>query len=459
MFDLPRGVHISPKRLSQTVILPIRMGSIKKGVVMSSSTMIASGIRDSNSVNATRLRELDTFEEFFWLMEQSAPLFHVVIAEVNGPTNIGQWQEAMDAMQIRYPLLSASIRKVPGKRPFFEKVPDVSMPLLIRPLRDGLVLEEEMEKELQIPFGDGSGPLTRATVFHAPDRSVVMFSTHHSSLDGKSHLLLMHDLLATVAGENLGEPLEIQPGLGQLLGLPAPAEYEKKLEIRSIAPEDGVVERSGARVQRAQLDVEETESVLRRAREEGTTVHSALVAALTLAGKRYSKEWNVGPVRCMSPIDMRRALKMPGAAGMLISAHHAEVLTPDGASFWDIARAVREDMLPAQAKDGALQILSALSSMVTEERNSLDLYRSVLNGPLAHELMVSNYAGYRVRTDYGDLRVKNLFTGSSSIRPNLQKVSVLTVNGRLGMTLVASNVFPTLLQDARDILTRDSKAR
>jgi hypothetical protein len=66
--------------------------------------------------------------------------------------------------------------------------------------------------------------------------------------------------------------------------------------------------------------------------------------------------------------------------------------------------------------------------------------------------MVTNYAGYRARSEYGDLRLEALFTGSSSVMPALQKVSVLTVNGRLGMTLVARDVFPTLLEDARDIL-------
>jgi hypothetical protein len=59
-----------------------------------------------------------------------------------------------------------------------------------------------------------------------------------------------------------------------------------------------------------------------------------------------------------------------------------------------------------------------------------------------------------VRSEYGDLTLENLFTGSASVMPALQKVSVLTVNGRLGMTLVARNVFPTLLEDARDILTQ-----
>jgi hypothetical protein len=379
-----------------------------QGASLFMSAIFPLEVAPAQSVNATKLRNLDTFEEFFWLIEQSAPLFHAVVAKVNGTTTIEQWKEALDAIQIRYPLLSASIRKVPGKRPFFEKVWGVSMPLRIAPLTDSLVLEEEMEKELQHPFGDGSSPLTRATLFHAPDRSVLMFATHHSSLDGKSHLLLVQDSLASVAGEDLGEPLEVQPGLGQLLGLPDPAEYGKTLEGRS----------------------------------------------LTLAGKRYSEKWKMGPVRCSSPIDMRKSLGIPDVAGMLVSTHRAPVLTPDGASFWDIARAVRKDMLPAQSIDGARHILSALSSMTTDELSARDLYWSVLNGPRAHELMVTNYAGYQVRKEYGGLKIENLFTGSPSVTPALQKVSVLTVNGRLGMTLVARDIFPTLLEDAREILTR-----
>jgi hypothetical protein len=418
------------------------------------SAVLPPSLERAQNVNLTKLRELDAFEEFFWLIEQSVPVFHTIIAEVKGGTTIEQWERALGAAEVRYPLLSASIRKLPGERPFFEKLPGVSMPLRIAPLRDSLVLEEEMEKELQKPFGDGSGPLTRATLFHARDRSVVMFATHHSSMDGKSHLLLVQDVLAAVAGEDLGEQLEVLPGIGQLLGLPASTDYVKKLAGRSVAPEDGAgVEVFRVRVQRLQLTVEETTALLERAKKEQTTVHAALVAALTLAGKRYSDAWRVGPVRCMSPIDMRKTLGLPDAAGLLLSLHQGPVPTPDGASFWDIARAVREDMLPAQTADGARDLLSVMSSSVAEEHNARDLYWSVLNGPLLHELMVTNYAGYRARSEYGDLRLETLFTGSSSVMPALQKVSVLTVNGRLGMTLVARDVFPTLLEDVHDILS------
>src|ERR1700749_610583 len=101
---------------------------------MSFSTIVSSDTEYANSQQATRLRDLDAFEEFFWLLEQVVPVFHIVVAEVNGPTTIVQWQEALDAVQIRYPLLSASIRKVPGARPFFEKRPGASIPLRMAPL-------------------------------------------------------------------------------------------------------------------------------------------------------------------------------------------------------------------------------------------------------------------------------------------------------------------------------------
>jgi hypothetical protein len=89
-----------------------------QGVSLFMSTIFPREVAPAQSANATTLRNLDTFEEFFWLLEQSAPLFHTVVAKVNGTITIEQWKEALDAMQIRYPLLSASIRKVPRQTPF-----------------------------------------------------------------------------------------------------------------------------------------------------------------------------------------------------------------------------------------------------------------------------------------------------------------------------------------------------
>ena len=155
----------------------------------------------------------------------------------------------------------------------------------------------------------------------------------------------------------------------------------------------------------------------------------------------------------MSPIDMRKILEIPSAAGLLISSHSGPVSTSGEDSFWEVTRAVRKDMLAAQSADGARHFVGAISAMVAEEHNARDFYESIVNGPLQHELMVTNYAGYKARTEYGSMKITDLFTGSSSMTPDLQKVSVLTLNGRLGMTLVARDLFSDLLSGASKILT------
>lgn len=46
------------------------------------------------------------------------------------------------------PFCLTSIRKEPGKRPFFEKERGASMPLWIEPLTDSLMLEEKMDPSI-----------------------------------------------------------------------------------------------------------------------------------------------------------------------------------------------------------------------------------------------------------------------------------------------------------------------
>ena len=53
--------------------------------------------------------------------------------------------------------------------------------------------------------------------------------------------------------------------------------------------------------------------------------------------------------------------------------------------------------------------------MTTDKLSARGLYWSVLNGPGANELMVTNYAGYQVRTEYGGLKIEDIFTGSPPV--------------------------------------------
>ena len=45
------------------------------------------------------LRQLDSFEEHFWLMEQVARRGHVLAAEISGKTRVENWHQALRELQ------------------------------------------------------------------------------------------------------------------------------------------------------------------------------------------------------------------------------------------------------------------------------------------------------------------------------------------------------------------------
>jgi len=64
-------------------------------------------------------------------------------------------------------------------------------------------------------------------------------------------------------------------------------------------------------------------------------VHGALVAALVLAGRRYSKPWCSSPVRCLTTIDLRSIVDLPETPGVLLTARQTVVEPSLSQTFWD----------------------------------------------------------------------------------------------------------------------------
>src|ERR1700742_1383673 len=66
-----------------------------------------------------RIRDLDSFEERFWLREQQEGLSLIVAADLRTDFAVPRWQQALRRVQERYTALSAVIHKERGRRPFF----------------------------------------------------------------------------------------------------------------------------------------------------------------------------------------------------------------------------------------------------------------------------------------------------------------------------------------------------
>jgi hypothetical protein len=394
-------------------------------------------------------RPLDAFEEIFWLLEQTVPRAPVLVGEIEGATTVESWEDGLRAVQRKYPLLSARITKIPGERPFFAHAADAHVPFRVVPLTESLAIEGEMGRAIDASFGDGNAPLMRVTLFHAPTRCVVLLSSHHAACDGKTNLSVLLDLLAAVAGEALGPPIPISSGMSALFGLPAMGPYTQARASTRAAPDDAAASRERIRVERLRLSREETAALVRGARAAKTTVQSALVAALAVAGRHWSVAWREAPIRYAIAMDVRNVLSILDTPGLLVSAYLGAIEPSPDRSFWDLARAINDELAKSRTREAVLAAVVRLRRLMEVEYDPAEFRRT---SRMHHELMVTNYGNAQVRTAFGALKLTALSSGSPSGDGDTQKISAITVDGQMMMTLVSHAPFPSLLDDARTIL-------
>jgi hypothetical protein len=265
--------------------------------------------------------------------------------------------------------------------------------------------------------------------------------------------LVLLDLLAAVAGEVLGPPKPMTAALGELFGLDAAGPYKETLPSNRPATEMITASKERIHVQRLQLSREETLALVRGARAATTTVQGALLAALAVAGRHYRLAWRTAAIRYAIAMDVRTLLSMLGdTPGLLVSAHLGTI-EPSVRSFWDLARAINDDLANSRTREAVLAGVLGLRQLMDVEYEPATFSALRRNGAFQHDLFVTNYGNVQLRSVFGRLKLNALSSGSASGNIDTQKISAITLDGRMMMTHVSPAPFPSLLDDARSILT------
>src|SRR5258708_16911402 len=75
------------------------------------------------------LRHLGGFETVLWLLDQTRSIHFVTAAELQGHVPVSRWEERLQALQQRHPLLSVCIRDTAPLRPAFSRAEGRPIPL------------------------------------------------------------------------------------------------------------------------------------------------------------------------------------------------------------------------------------------------------------------------------------------------------------------------------------------
>jgi hypothetical protein len=401
-------------------------------------------------------RPLGGLERFLWLTDQNRPTHFAMAAHVEGRTTIPGWRAALDAVQERHPLLSVAIETNDSNAPQFRTMAHARIPLRIAGAATLSSWTSEMAWELATPFQAEQAPLVRAALMHGKDESVFIFSAHHSIADGLSVAYIIRDILQTLAGEKL-EALPPVPAEEQLvyklqeaapvtlnLGAPEPPQQGRPVTFRKSD--------SLPTIEAVRLTPELTQMLVERAREQGTTVHGALCAALVLAGREKSPDWDSNEVRVLSPFSLRKQLGIGKDCGVFVWASEVEMPLAPIAEFWEMARFAKSTLAGKQPLERVAMEMQGLGQAVESGIDVAGAAQLLAHG-FPCELLLTNLGNLPMQFDAGALKLKALWGPSVLMGfEGEQTVGVATTNDSLCLLHTSFAPIPSLLQRAERIL-------
>jgi hypothetical protein len=388
-------------------------------------------------------RPLGPSEQYFWFSNQNSAKHFVIAAEITGDGTIATWIAAVAAAQLRHPLLRVSVESGPDGPPCFREHANIPIPLRIVPEEAFTAWQQEMAKELATPIPLSGAPLARITLLRKSGGSTLLLSMHHSIADGLSSAFVIRDILEALSGKFL-QPLtltEPQENLCSAAAEPLPPSapvYPPATLLRRDA--------GGPTVQALKLSKELTMKLRTHAREVGATVHGALVAAFTFAGRQLSSDWLTHPVRVVSPVNNRKLLGLEDQCALSIIFPTGAYAPDSTEHLWNVARTVKDELTPVRTAQGLSTVFSGFRQLMSTSPNVAQIAAFELQ-VCACEGMVSNLGILPFETSFGGFKLESLWGPSVFVGiEGEQMIGAATANGAIHLLHTSYSPIPKLLQ-------------
>ena len=393
-------------------------------------------------------RTLGAFEKAFWLLDQIDSKDFALAAVIQGTEPVEKWQNAIKLVQQRHPNLSVRIVLDELSRPTLQHVDNITIPLRVVHVGQDYRWEQEVEKELSERFDTENGPLLRVVLVQKPNSTVLIVAANHSVSDGTSLNFLVRDILLAVTGKALGI-MDPQVSNDTTLELPEDLPVQTVENVLTLKMKTDIV---NPLVSSHRFSESLTQTILERARQENTTVHGAICAAVLMASRKLRPEWDDTRMELVSPICTRGALELDDNFGLNITTQSVFFEHQRHLSFWDLARVAKAGLDGTNSPEYITGYLSFFKDIVFGH-NDMQLMIDALKQAFNHHIMVTNLVKVRYKTDFGTLKLESLYGPMVRSGKGMeQTIGALTTNGSLGLTNTSDNPIPGLLTEMENIL-------
>jgi NRPS condensation-like uncharacterized protein len=310
-------------------------------------------------------RRLGLVEHLFATLHSMGAMLYVNIARIQGILSLEVLRAAIDLLQKRHPLLQFHLQESDDGF-YFCADGTLAIPLRTIDRQQEQQWLEIAEDEMLQKFSGKFEPLCRITLLQTSEQlgsNELIVTFHHAIADGISALHFMHDLLSYYQQLVEGIPiapmdtLPMLPPLDRLLETclseadaadrtqvtPPPTSPSPTLIVEQTAP---VGDRRPRLITR-EFNQLLTSQLKSRCRDEQTTVHGALCAAMILASVQKISSKVPVLVSCGSSVNLRAScfpVVDPSHLGCfnsnITTTHHADQNT----HFWELARECQSEI-------------------------------------------------------------------------------------------------------------------
>jgi NRPS condensation-like uncharacterized protein len=372
-------------------------------------------------------RKLGLVEHLFATLHSMGEMLYVNIAKIQGELSLETLRFAIDLLQKRHPLLQVHLQKSDDGYYFCtDSTLAIPLKLINRPNNQQWI--EVAQEELQQKFSGELEPLCRITLLQTPENPIsneLIVTFHHAIADGISALHFIHELLLHYQKivEKIPilpiETLPLHPPLEQLLAAclsePMSVDFSPVAQSETSPPPTLIIEQTAPVNERqTRLISHEFSEVLTsnlksRCRNEQTTVHGALCAAMGLVIVQHLGAQTPVTLACGSNVNLR-AFCTPALVsdqlGCFVSnittTHHTEQQT----HFWELARECQTNIHQlVNHKIPHLQVSNA--ELINKYQPSFLAQLAEHNMGRTTTTHISNLGQFDFNTSYGSIQLES----------------------------------------------------
>ena len=379
-----------------------------------------------NSLN----RKLGLIENLFEILHDLGAMIDVNVARIEGLLTPDILRQALNLVQKRHPMLQVHLIELADGL-YFESEGTQEIPLSVIDKQYENQGIEIAEDELHQKFSEGLAPLCRVTFLRSSTSngiSEIIATFHHAITDGMSCMRFFDDLLSycqkIAAGDDIGQVVTMQllPPLEKLLESRLTKnnlEEAQDKPSQEIQPPQLIIQREAppsdrrTRLLTRILSKEMTMMLRNRCRQEETTVHGALCAAILFGAAKIACTDTPINLSCGSSVNLRKFCEPEVSneyMGCLASFTGSILHTLKKKTiFWDLARECKSKL--SNYLDRGISIKQLNSDELRQINKHLILQLANHKMGRSNTVEISNRGEFKFldKYEYGNLKLKELY--------------------------------------------------